>query len=107
MLCFCSMQLFTSVSSKKSMTVALLRGEYMQVEVRVFSGLEKFLDQKRFGEPFSVEVQDNWDLRSLLDHLSIPKEQVFTKLVNGKHQELDYKLNDGDRVSLFPPVGGG
>ena len=84
-----------------------MRGEYMQVEVRVFSGLEKFLDQKRFGEPFFVEVTDNFDLRSLLAHLDIPEDQVFTKLINGRHQELDYKLNEGDRVSLFPPVGGG
>jgi len=79
----------------------------VQVEVRVFSGLEKFLERKRFGEPFSVEIEEGANLKNLLVKLGIPEDQVFTALVNGQHRELDYLLRGGDRISLFPPVGGG
>ncbi len=79
----------------------------MLVEVRVFSGLERFLDQKRFGEPFSVEIKEGSSLRDLLEQIGIPEDQVFTTLIDGKYRELDYILNEGERVSLFPPVGGG
>jgi len=79
----------------------------MLVEVRVFSGLERFLEKKRFGEPFSVEIQEGSSLRDLLEQIGIPEDQVFTTLIDGKHRELDYILNEGERVSLFPPVGGG
>jgi sulfur carrier protein ThiS len=79
----------------------------MLVEVRVFSGLERFLEKKRFGEPFSVEIQEGSSLRDLLEQIGIPEDQVFTTLIDGKHREPDYILNEGERVSLFPPVGGG
>jgi sulfur carrier protein ThiS len=79
----------------------------MLVEVRVFSGLERFLEKKRFGEPFSVEIQEGSSLRDLLEQIGIPEDQVFTTLIDGKHRETDYILNEGERVSLFPPVGGG
>jgi molybdopterin converting factor small subunit len=43
----------------------------------------------------------------LIDSLGIPRSQVFTVLVNGRHAAMDAVLQPGDRVSLFPPVGGG
>ncbi|WP_245561191.1 MoaD/ThiS family protein [Desulfoscipio gibsoniae] len=77
------------------------------MEVRVFSGLEKFLPNKRFGEPMPVNLPDGATVRILLNKMHIPEEQVFTVLVDGRHQTLDYTVRDGERVSLFPPVGGG
>jgi sulfur carrier protein ThiS len=82
-------------------------GLILQVELRVFSGLEKYLSHKRFGEPVPVELPEGATLRDLLQKMGIPEEQVFTILVNGRHQSLDYIPGEGDRVSLFPPVGGG
>lgn len=79
----------------------------MQVELRVFSGLEKYLPRKRFGEPVPVDLPERSTLRDLLQQTGIPEEQVFTVLVNGRHQSLDYVPAEGDRISLFPPVGGG
>lgn len=79
----------------------------MLVEVRVFSGLEKFLSQKSFGEPMPVELAQGGTVQDILEKLGIPVDQVFTILVNGKHQTLDYIVNEGERVSFFPPVGGG
>lgn len=95
---FRSMQLFNKPNAGWVMVL---------VEVRVFSGLEKFLEAKRFGEPFTVEVKEGATLKDLLAKLKIPEDQVFTSLVHGQHRELHYVLCEGDRVSLFPPVGGG
>jgi len=79
----------------------------MQVELRVFSGLEKFMPHKRFGEPLGIELDQGGTVRDLLEKTGIPEEQVFTVLVDGRHQPLGYVLHEGARVSLFPPVGGG
>ncbi|SFQ99653.1 Sulfur carrier protein ThiS (thiamine biosynthesis) [Desulfoscipio geothermicus DSM 3669] len=79
----------------------------MRIEVRVFSGLEKFLPNKSFGEPLPVELPEGGTIRDLLLKIGIPKDHVFTILVDGKHRSFDYTVRDGERISLFPPVGGG
>ncbi|OPZ72526.1 MAG: ThiS family protein [Firmicutes bacterium ADurb.Bin456] len=79
----------------------------MKIEVRVFSGLEKFIPGARFGKPMSVDITEHFTGRMLLEKLNIPEKEVFTILVNGSHRDPGDVFNDGDRVSLFPPVGGG
>lgn len=79
----------------------------MRLEVRVFSGLEKFMPGARFGQAIEVERPEGTTVAGLIDSLGIPRGQVFTVLVNGRHATMDAVLQPGDRVSLFPPVGGG
>lgn len=79
----------------------------MKVEVRLFSGLEEYVPGTKFGQPLLVETTDNFSGRALLKKLDIPEKMVFTILVNGVHKNPDEILSDGDRVSIFPPVGGG
>ncbi|HHU85437.1 MAG: MoaD/ThiS family protein [Pelotomaculaceae bacterium] len=79
----------------------------MKIEVRVFSGLENYIPGARFGKPMPIEIADRFTARMLLEKLNIPEKEVFTILVNGSHKGLDDVLCNGDRVSLFPPVGGG
>jgi MoaD family protein len=57
----------------------------------------------RFGERFSQTVLDKTGKG--------PHEQVRI-LINGRHyshipQKLDTRLQEGDEVSLFPPIAGG
>ncbi|GBF35149.1 thiamineS protein [Desulfocucumis palustris] len=79
----------------------------MRLEVRVFSGLEKFVDGVTFGQAFEMELPEGANGRDLLELLGIPENQVFSILANGKHFSLGDKFGPGDRVALFPPVGGG
>nr|WP_245574345.1 MoaD/ThiS family protein [Desulfovirgula thermocuniculi] len=79
----------------------------LRLEVRVFSGLEKYIPGARFGQAIEVERPEGTTLADLVDSLGIPRDQVFAALVNGRHAPLDRVLQPGDRVSLFPPVGGG
>ena len=39
--------------------------------------------------------------------LGIDKETSLIIFVNGRAQNFDYKLMNGDQVGIFPPVGGG
>jgi len=43
----------------------------------------------------------------LVTRLSIPQEEIKIVFVNGMNVTLDKVLADGDRVGVFPPVGGG
>ncbi len=93
----------------------------MQVEVRLFAGLRKYLTARKIGEPsyvklggpggHSPEGNDTRDgstkVGDLLAKLGIPPEDAFVVMVNGRRQELGWTLQDGDRVGIFPPIGGG
>jgi sulfur carrier protein ThiS len=47
------------------------------------------------------------DIAALVTMLEIPPEEVKLIFVNGKRADTDQVLAEGDRVGLFPPVGGG
>jgi molybdopterin converting factor small subunit len=79
----------------------------LQVEVKVFSGLEKLIPGARFGQPIKVDITERFTIRTLLKNLNIPEKDVYIILVNGVNKVLDETLADGDRIALFPPVGGG
>jgi molybdopterin converting factor small subunit len=79
----------------------------LKVEVKLFSGLEEYMPGIKIGQPVLVEINDHFNGRALLEALGIPEKIVFTMMVNGVHKNPDEMLSDGDRVTIFPPIGGG
>lgn len=73
----------------------------MFIEVRLFATLRKGRFKKQKFEYETCTPQD------ILSHLKILHEDVAILLVNGRDGTFDQVLNDGDTVSIFPPVGGG
>ncbi len=47
--------------------------------------------------------------KDIMDDLGISEHRLplGVLLVNSKHEKEEYKLKDGDTISLFPKVGGG
>lgn len=43
----------------------------------------------------------------IIKALGIKKEEIAILLINGRDGEIEGELNEGDLISLFPPVGGG
>lgn len=54
-----------------------------------------------------VELADGAAVGEICRSLSIPAEKVKIVMVNGRNAELADRLTGGERVALFPPVGGG
>lgn len=79
----------------------------MHVTVKLYATLQRYAQGKLAGTPFEVELPDEATVRSLLDRLKIPPQETRTTFVNGIIQEQDWKLQDGDAVGMFPPIGGG
>ncbi len=79
----------------------------MRVEVRLFATLRKYLPTKEIGEPSFAELDGQAKVSDLLAKLGIPPGEAFVVMVNGRRQDLGWTLKDGDRIGIFPPVGGG
>lgn len=88
----------------------------MKVYIRLYSILVQHLcgdildqqpDRIRPGVPFQVTLPSDSTLGDLVAKLSLPEDLVKIAFVNGRHQDLDYQLQPGDQVGMFPPIAGG
>lgn len=87
----------------------------MKVYVKLFATLIRDVSDAfracypeiRSGVPLMVELPEGSTLDDLVVDLGLPCQEVKITFVNGRAQEADYRLSDGDQVGIFPPVGGG
>ena len=79
----------------------------MKVRVKLYATLTKYVGGSIMHEPIDMEMPQGATLTELYDSLGIPRDEVKTAFVNSTMQPPDYALRDGDRVGIFPPVGGG
>lgn len=74
----------------------------MRITVRLFATL-----REGRGKEMSLELPPDSTPRGIAERLGIGADDVAILLVNGRDGEFDAPLAEGDRVSIFPPVGGG
>jgi molybdopterin synthase sulfur carrier subunit len=79
----------------------------LQVELRLFAGLRAFLPDVGLGESKRWPVEPGTTIAQLIQQVGVPAEEIKVVMVNGRARSVDYTLADGDRVSIFPAVGGG
>ncbi len=75
----------------------------MGIEIKCFATLAKFLPENGDNYPFT----EGETVKSLIGKLGIPEEEVTLMFINASRAYLESELADGDRLGLFPPVGGG
>ncbi len=85
----------------------------MKVEVRMFAYFDKYLPPNADGRKATVELPESANVETLVSHLGIAEEEMegdympYVVIINGEHTACDAPLNEGDQVSLFPPLPGG
>jgi len=75
----------------------------MGIEVKTFATLAKH--QPGDGANYPIEPGDT--PADVIRRLGIPADAVKIILINGRSAQPDAKLKEGDRLGLFPAVGGG
>lgn len=79
----------------------------MKVEVNLYATLKKYMNKETFGDTSTIVADDGLCVEDLIQKLKIPSDSVKLIFVNGIHAKRETILKDGDRLGLFPPVGGG
>ena len=74
----------------------------MQIEVKCFATLSDFTP-----EGGVMNIEDGSTIKNVMDILGMQEADVKIMFINGKHEALDSVLKEGDRLGLFPAVGGG
>jgi sulfur carrier protein len=74
----------------------------MDVEVRLFENLKKHLPADA-----KVRLAAGSRVTDLLEALGISTDDVGVLMVNRADGRFDQELQDGDVVTVIPPIGGG
>ena len=93
----------------------------MNIQIKLFASLAKFLPEGAMGKQAptrfhrnsslamktNLSVPEKITIRGVLEQLDIPTKIAKLIMVNGVHRRLDYVLQEGDLLSVFPPIAGG
>jgi len=74
-----------------------------QITVRLFATLAGLTPENADAYP----VTQGMTVRDLIGQLGVDEKDAKVVFINSRKAELSAVLNSGDRVGIFPPVGGG
>jgi molybdopterin converting factor small subunit len=87
-----------NIQNGKGQTLAKIH-----ITLKLFATLAPYLPEN--ADHFLI--QDGTTVAALVEELQLPSDAVKLIFVNGRKQDGTYVLKPGDRLGLFPPVGGG
>jgi len=72
------------------------------ITIKLFATLNKYTPVAE-----TYPVKPGTTISDLLQQLGVPVDEVKLIFINGKKGDLTSTLQGGERVGIFPPVGGG
>ncbi len=79
----------------------------MPLQVLLNATLRRFYPAYNPYMGLSLEVPTGAPVSQVINRLGLPPEEVTLIMVNGVRREPDFPLQGGERLGLFPPIGGG
>lgn len=74
-----------------------------QIQLKLFATLHEFEPPS----PENYSIEQGMSIRDLLEQLELPPQKARLIFINGVKADLSATLEGGERVGIFPPVGGG
>lgn len=79
----------------------------MKIEIHLFANLSAYLPAGAIDKSFLLEIHDRASIGDVITQTGIPRRKIKLIFLNGKHATDAEELKDGDRLGIFPPIGGG
>jgi len=76
----------------------------MKIYVKAYGVIQKYLKSKKEAK---LCLEQGSTVAALFNKLKKPKNEIWMVSVNGKITNKNTVFKDGDRVSIFEPIGGG
>ncbi|GFM35794.1 MoaD/ThiS family protein [Desulfovibrio psychrotolerans] len=74
----------------------------MRIEIKCFATLAHYAPAEGV-----LDVEEGTRVEEVIALLQIPADEVKIRFINGVHVQPEAVLSSGDRLGLFPAVGGG
>ncbi|MBT4107401.1 MAG: MoaD/ThiS family protein [Proteobacteria bacterium] len=83
----------------------------MQITFKLFAGLSQYLPSGSVRNSASIDLEPDETVHQFIHRQKVPSTEVHLVLVNGKYlsdtERMDYVLEAGDTLAIWPPVAGG
>ncbi len=79
----------------------------MKIEIHLYASLAKYLPKNTKNKTCIIELSDYLLVSDLIKKMKLPNQTIKLIFLNGIQASRTSELKDGDRVGIFPPVGGG
>ena len=83
----------------------------MQVTIKLFATLGKYLPPEAEKNVLRTEVEDGTTVEQLIREMNLPEELTHLVLVNGTYiqpeDRASKEFSPGDELAVFPPIAGG
>ena len=73
------------------------------VQIKLFATLQRFMP----ASAGNYAIETGTTIRTLLQELDLPENKAKLIFIDGIKAELTTVLKGGERIGIFPPVGGG
>ena len=75
----------------------------IKIQLKLYATLRKFIPD----DEDEISVEQGSSVSDVLKQLGIPSTEAKLVFIDGKRGGIDTILDGGERVGIFPPVGGG
>lgn len=75
----------------------------ISIQIHLYATLTQYEPLEKDAYPISAGMTAG----DVLSHLGVPEKTFKLIFINGHRADKDTVLSAGDRVGVFPPVGGG
>jgi uncharacterized protein with PIN domain/sulfur carrier protein ThiS len=71
--------------------------------IRFYAALNDFLTPERRAQTTPCSFYVSGSVKDLIESLGVPHTEIELILVNGNPVDFAYRVQDGDRISVYPP----
>lgn len=75
----------------------------LTIEIKLYATLQSYTP----SNASSYSVESGTSIEKIVEALNIPKDQIKLIFSNGVRCDVGTIVQDGDRIGIFPPIGGG
>jgi molybdopterin synthase sulfur carrier subunit len=79
----------------------------MSLQVFLNASLRRYVPGYNPYDGLTLEVSPGTPVSRIISLLELPPEEVTLIMVDGVRRQADFTLQGGERLGLFPPIGGG
>jgi len=79
----------------------------MEIEIRLFATFREYLPEGSGTFSFKKTIHESTTVGDIIKELGLPLDMPKIVIVKGSQVKEDSTLQDGDVVSIFPPMAGG